>query len=210
MRGRKGGEETEEQTVSCSTPRVFGRRGGENTHGETTLIRSVMAMAVELGALRSMKVIPVRLHSNGLQRPNSRVVSIPATIRRNICYRSISAAAAEPAASPPPPSASTTPPPAAAEPAAPPPKPTFTLKKGQIVRVDKEKYLDSVEYYAVAHPKYFKGLDYIYEDRGEVLDVRMFEAGEYALVSWAGISTSPAWLPAYMLIKSDKLSYRRT
>jgi hypothetical protein len=74
------------------------------------------------------------------------------------------------------------------------------VKKGQIVRVDKEKYLSSInvrrtrllifsfnysdfncddEYYitcpmlmfqylSVGHPPYYKGLDYIYEDRGEV------------------------------------------
>ncbi|CAK9214265.1 unnamed protein product [Sphagnum troendelagicum] len=89
-----------------------------------------------------------------------------------------------------------------------PKKPTLT--KGQIVRVDKEKYLNSIEYLSVGHPTYFKGLDYIYEDRGEVLDIRFFDHGEYALLAWAGIPTAPAWLPTYMLIKSEKLSYRRT
>eukprot|EP00250_Pteridium_aquilinum_P035137 c868_g1_i1 orf=146-610(+) len=92
----------------------------------------------------------------------------------------------------------------------PPKKPALTMKKGEIVRVDKEKYLNSVEYLAVGHPPNFKGLDYIYEDRGEILDVRIFETGEYALIGWAGIPTSPAWLPTYMLIKSEKLSYKRT
>ncbi|KAL0927031.1 hypothetical protein M5K25_001183 [Dendrobium thyrsiflorum] len=58
----------------------------------------------------------------------------------------------------------------------------FLLQKGQIVRVDKEKYLSSVNYLSVGHPPYYKGLDYIYEDRGEVLDIRIFETGEYALV----------------------------
>lgn len=91
-----------------------------------------------------------------------------------------------------------------------PKRPTFTMKKGQIVRVDKEKYLNSIEYYAVNHPKFYKGIDYIYEDRGEVLDLRNFEAGEYALLSWAGIPSAPAWLPTYMLIESEKLSYKRT
>ncbi|MCO5569549.1 hypothetical protein L7F22_023263 [Adiantum nelumboides] len=91
-----------------------------------------------------------------------------------------------------------------------PPKKIVIMKKGEIVRVDKEKYLNSVEYLAVGHPRYFKGLDYIYEDRGEILDVRIYETGEYALISWAGIPTSPAWLPTYMLIKSEKLSYKRT
>ncbi|KAH6559385.1 hypothetical protein KP509_1Z011100 [Ceratopteris richardii] len=89
-------------------------------------------------------------------------------------------------------------------------KPVPTVKKGDIVRVDKEKYLNSVEYLAVPHPSNFKGLDYIYEDRGEILDVRVFETGEYALIGWAGIPTSPAWLPTYMLIKSEQLTYRRT
>lgn len=83
------------------------------------------------------------------------------------------------------------------------------MKKGQIVRVDKEKYLNSVEYLAVPHPPNFKGLDYIYEDRGEVLDIRFFDTGEYALIGWIGIPTSAAWLPTYMLIKSEKLSYKR-
>lgn len=85
-----------------------------------------------------------------------------------------------------------------------------TLAKGTIVRVDKEKYLASVEYRASGHPPYFKGLDYIYEARGEVLDARIFEHGEYALISWAGIPTAPAWLSAAMLIKCDKLEYVRT
>ncbi|XP_024529704.1 NAD(P)H-quinone oxidoreductase subunit O, chloroplastic-like [Selaginella moellendorffii] len=92
--------------------------------------------------------------------------------------------------------------------AAAPPKPS--MKKGQIVRVDKEKYLNSINYLSVGHPTYYKGLDYIYEDRGEILDIRQFETGEYALIAWAGIPTSPAWLPTDMLIKSEKLSYRRT
>ncbi|KAL2906811.1 NAD(P)H-quinone oxidoreductase subunit O chloroplastic [Bienertia sinuspersici] len=94
-------------------------------------------------------------------------------------------------------------------PAKKPPKPVYSMKKGQIVRVDKEKYLDSINYLSVGHPTYYKGLDYIYEDRGEVLDIRIFETGEYALVSWVGIPTSPAWLPTDMLIKSDKLDYER-
>ncbi|XP_047180937.1 NAD(P)H-quinone oxidoreductase subunit O, chloroplastic [Vigna umbellata] len=87
----------------------------------------------------------------------------------------------------------------------PPKKPVYSLKKGQIVRVDKEKYLNSINYLSVGHPPYYKGLDYIYEDRGEVLDMRIFETGEYALIAWVGIPTAPAWLPTYMLIKSEKL-----
>ncbi|GMI63681.1 hypothetical protein HRI_000037400 [Hibiscus trionum] len=51
----------------------------------------------------------------------------------------------------------------------PPKKPVYSMKKGQIVRVDKEKYLNSVNYLSVGHPPCYKGLDYIYEDRGEVL-----------------------------------------
>ncbi|XXG87154.1 hypothetical protein AAC387_Pa11g1911 [Persea americana] len=90
-----------------------------------------------------------------------------------------------------------------------PKKPVYSMKKGQIVRVDKEKYLNSVNYLSVGHPPYFKGLDYIYEDRGEVLDIRIFETGEYALIAWVGIPTAPAWLPTDMLIKSDKLDYER-
>ncbi|XP_010539940.1 PREDICTED: NAD(P)H-quinone oxidoreductase subunit O, chloroplastic [Tarenaya hassleriana] len=90
-----------------------------------------------------------------------------------------------------------------------PKKPVYSMKKGQIVRVDKEKYLNSVNYLSVGHPPYYKGLDYIYEDRGEVLDIRIFETGEYALVGWVGIPTAPAWLPTDMLIKSEKLNYER-
>ncbi|KAK1262832.1 hypothetical protein QJS04_geneDACA009248 [Acorus gramineus] len=56
-------------------------------------------------------------------------------------------------------------------------------------------------YLSVGHPPFYKGLDYIYEDRGEVLDVRIFETGEYALIAWVGIPTAPAWLPTEMLIK---------
>uniref|UniRef100_A0A0F7GZY9 NADH dehydrogenase-like complex O n=1 Tax=Hypseocharis bilobata TaxID=253189 RepID=A0A0F7GZY9_9ROSI len=88
-------------------------------------------------------------------------------------------------------------------------KPVFSMKKAQIVRVDKEKYLTSVNYLSVGHPPYYKGLDYIYEDRGEVLDLRNFDTGEYALVAWVGIPTAPAWLPTDMLIKSDTLKYER-
>ncbi|KAJ8526312.1 hypothetical protein K7X08_028789 [Anisodus acutangulus] len=72
---------------------------------------------------------------------------------------------------------------------------TLSILKGQIVRVDKEKYLNSINYLSVDHPPYYKGLDYIYEDRGEI--------------GWIGISTAPAWLPTEMLIKSDKLDYER-
>ncbi|XWS41326.1 hypothetical protein CRYUN_Cryun17cG0071900 [Craigia yunnanensis] len=90
-----------------------------------------------------------------------------------------------------------------------PKKPVYSMKKGQIVRVDKDKYLNSINYLSVGHPPYYKGLDYIYEDRGEVLDLRNFETGEYALVAWVGIPTAPAWLPTDMLIKSEKLNYER-
>ncbi|KAK2656220.1 hypothetical protein Ddye_009272 [Dipteronia dyeriana] len=90
-----------------------------------------------------------------------------------------------------------------------PKKPVYSMKKGQIVRVDKDQYLNSINYLSVGHPPYYKGLDYIYEDRGEVLDLRIFETGEYALVAWVGIPTAPAWLPTDMLIKSDKLDYER-
>ncbi|XP_022740697.1 NAD(P)H-quinone oxidoreductase subunit O, chloroplastic [Durio zibethinus] len=90
-----------------------------------------------------------------------------------------------------------------------PKKPVYSMKKGQIVRVDKDKYLNSINYLSVGHPPYYKGLDYIYEDRGEVLDLRIFETGEYALVAWVGIPTAPAWLPTDMLIKSEKLDYER-
>ncbi|XP_073115607.1 uncharacterized protein [Elaeis guineensis] len=68
-----------------------------------------------------------------------------------------------------------------------PKKPEYSMKKGQIVRVDKEKYLNSINYLSVGHPPHYKGLDYIYEDRGEV--------------AWVGIPTPPAWLPTNMLIK---------
>ncbi|OIV98085.1 hypothetical protein TanjilG_25950 [Lupinus angustifolius] len=90
-----------------------------------------------------------------------------------------------------------------------PKKPVYSMKKGQIVRVEKEKYLNSINYLSVGHPTYYKGLDYIYEDRGEVLDIRIFETGEYALIAWVGVPTAPAWLPTDMLIKSEKLNYER-
>ncbi|KAK9111359.1 hypothetical protein Scep_018878 [Stephania cephalantha] len=48
--------------------------------------------------------------------------------------------------------------------------------------------------YSMGHPPYYKGLDYIYEDRGEI--------------AWVGIPTAPAWLPTDMLIK--KLNWRST
>ncbi|KAI3723523.1 hypothetical protein L2E82_35156 [Cichorium intybus] len=107
------------------------------------------------------------------------------------------------------PEAADPPPPAATAPPKAPKKPVFSMKKGQIVRVEKEKYLNSVNYLSVGHPPYYKGLDYIYEDRGEVLDIRIFETGEYALIAWIGVPTAPAWLPTEMLIKSDKLDYER-
>ncbi|MED6149382.1 hypothetical protein PIB30_061842 [Stylosanthes scabra] len=98
---------------------------------------------------------------------------------------------------------------AASPPPPKPKKPVYSMKKGQIVRVDKEKYLNSINYLSVGHPPYYKGLDYIYEDRGEVLDMRIFETGEYALIAWVGVPTAPAWLPTDMLIKSEKLNYER-
>ncbi|GJP49534.1 hypothetical protein CLOM_g8733 [Closterium sp. NIES-68] len=82
--------------------------------------------------------------------------------------------------------------------------------KGNIVRVEKEKYLNSVEFKAVDHPPYFTGLDYIYQARGEILDLKEFSGKQYALISWAGVPTPPAWLPTSMLIKAPKLEYVRT
>ncbi|CAI5468713.1 unnamed protein product [Closterium sp. Yama58-4] len=82
--------------------------------------------------------------------------------------------------------------------------------KGNIVRVDKEKYLNSVEFKAVDHPPFFTGLDYIYQARGEILDLKEFGGNQYALLSWAGVPTPPAWLPTSMLIKAPKLEYVRT
>ncbi|CAI5499185.1 unnamed protein product [Closterium sp. Naga37s-1] len=82
--------------------------------------------------------------------------------------------------------------------------------KGNIVRVDKEKYLSSVEFKAVDHPPFFTGLDYIYQARGEILDLKEFSGNQYALLSWAGVPTPPAWLPTSMLIKAPKLEYVRT
>jgi len=84
-----------------------------------------------------------------------------------------------------------------------------TLKKGQVVRVDKDMYYNSVESLATNHPSNYKGIDYIFEDRGEILDVRIFQAGEYALVAWSGVLTAPAWLPASMLTVVEKNTYKR-
>lgn len=39
------------------------------------------------------------------------------------------------------------------------------------------------DFLSVGQPPYYKGMDYIYEDRGEVLDIHIFKAGEYELVS---------------------------
>ncbi|XP_047054675.1 NAD(P)H-quinone oxidoreductase subunit O, chloroplastic [Lolium rigidum] len=131
---------------------------------------------------------------------------------RQPAARRVSASAAEPAGDAKPAAAAASGP---ADGAAPAPKkilkkkPVYSMKKGQIVRVEKEKYLNSINYLSVGHPPFYKGLDYIYENRGEVLDIRIFETGEYALIAWVGIPTPPAWLPTYMLIKSDKLDYER-
>uniref|UniRef100_A0A0F7GYC4 NADH dehydrogenase-like complex O n=1 Tax=California macrophylla TaxID=337344 RepID=A0A0F7GYC4_9ROSI len=142
--------------------------------------------------------------------------SFPQTARRRNPLRSpsvrvIRAAAAEPEKAAPAKTveaeSATAPPVTTAVPK--PKKPVYSMKKGQIVRVDKEKYLNSINYLSVGHPPYYKGLDYIYEDRGEVLDLRIFETGEYALVAWVGIPTAPAWLPTDMLIKSERLVYER-
>lgn len=98
----------------------------------------------------------------------------------------------------------------------------WAVKKGQIVRVDKEKYLNSInvslpehvwrngmlfvyheegrgiglisihknlihsllwlQYLSVGHPPYYKGLDYIYEDRGEVRIGICRQAGHFKFI----------------------------
>eukprot|EP00963_Diacronema_lutheri_P003897 scaffold287_cov337-Pavlova_lutheri.AAC.260 len=60
--------------------------------------------------------------------------------------------------------------------------PATAFKSGDIVRVVKEKYVGSLEALANQSTNY-TGLDYIFENRGEVLEVKVFKAGEYALVS---------------------------
>ena len=60
--------------------------------------------------------------------------------------------------------------------------PATAFKSGDIVRVIKEKYVGSLEALANQSTNY-TGLDYIFENRGEVLEVKVFKAGEYALVS---------------------------
>ncbi|XP_062208151.1 uncharacterized protein LOC133909643 isoform X2 [Phragmites australis] len=70
-------------------------------------------------------------------------------------------------------------------------KPVYSMKKGQIVRVEKEKYLNCIHYQSVGHPPFYKGLHYIYKDRGEVLDIRIFETGKYALDSLTWSSLRP-------------------
>eukprot|EP00240_Pyramimonas_obovata_P007600 CAMPEP_0118934954 /NCGR_PEP_ID=MMETSP1169-20130426/14587_1 /TAXON_ID=36882 /ORGANISM="Pyramimonas obovata, Strain CCMP722" /LENGTH=158 /DNA_ID=CAMNT_0006877919 /DNA_START=43 /DNA_END=519 /DNA_ORIENTATION=+ len=82
------------------------------------------------------------------------------------------------------------------------------LAKGNFCQVDKEKYVGSVEALA-NHDHNMTGLDYIFEPRGEVLEVREFSKGPYALVAWVGIPTAPAWLPVSMLDKVEKLVYQR-
>lgn len=60
--------------------------------------------------------------------------------------------------------------------------PATAFKSGEIVRVIKEKYVGSLEALANQSTNY-TGVDYIFENRGEVLEVKVFKAGEYALVS---------------------------
>ncbi|XP_062208150.1 uncharacterized protein LOC133909643 isoform X1 [Phragmites australis] len=87
-------------------------------------------------------------------------------------------------------------------------KPVYSMKKGQIVRVEKEKYLNCIHYQSVGHPPFYKGLHYIYKDRGEVLDIRIFETGKYALIAWVGIPTPPAWLLTFFyFFKQDSLTW---
>ena len=93
-----------------------------------------------------------------------------------------------------------------------PAKPIF--KTGDVVQVDKELYLKSVEALATNHPWYYGGLDYIYESRGEVLTVKDFpddrdSEGFFYQITWVGVPTAPAWLPEYMLKKVAKLEYER-
>lgn len=83
------------------------------------------------------------------------------------------------------------------------------VKKGEFCRVNKAKFEGSVEAMASHSNGVYTGLGYIFEDRGEILDVKEFKAGPYALVAWVGISTAPAWLPMTMLEKVDKLVYQR-
>ncbi|ESQ27663.1 hypothetical protein EUTSA_v10019178mg [Eutrema salsugineum] len=84
-----------------------------------------------------------------------------------------------------------------------PKKPVYSMKKGQIVRVEKEKYLNSINYLSVGHPPFYKGLDYIYEDRGEVLDIRVFETGEYALnLGWMG------WYPYRTSLATNRYAHQ--
>ncbi|CAM6090509.1 unnamed protein product [Calypogeia fissa] len=170
-----------------------------------------MAAVTQLGASSCFRATrsSQRIHGaagsadGGLRTTSSNVVCFGRALQRHRPQRFLRCVAEDAPANPP---ATATPTSKAVEA---PKKPAFTMTKGQIVRVDKEKYLNSIEYYALGHPKFFKGIDYIYEDRGEILNLRFFEAGEYALITWAGIPTAPAWLPTYMLIKSDKLSYKR-
>ncbi|XP_037497180.1 NAD(P)H-quinone oxidoreductase subunit O, chloroplastic [Jatropha curcas] len=114
-----------------------------------------------------------------------------------------------------------------------PKKPVYSMKKGQIVRVDKDKYLNSVNYLSVgSRQRQVTRQQLVQWSRWEigdlylgcqysapawlptdmlikVLDLRMFETGEHALVAWVGIPTAPAWLPTDMLIKAEKLDYER-
>eukprot|EP00899_Mesostigma_viride_P000126 jgi/Mesvir1/10113/Mv16832-RA.1 len=88
-------------------------------------------------------------------------------------------------------------------------KPKQIRSKGDIVSVDKAKYTNSPESLA-NHDVNYTGIQFIFEARGEVLEVRNFQAGEYCLVAWAGHPNPPAWLPSDMLKKEPKLNYTRT
>ena len=88
-----------------------------------------------------------------------------------------------------------------------PPPPPPSVKKGDFASVDRAKYAASVESLA-NHPSNYTGLEYIFEGRGEILEVRLFPTGWYCLVSWHGIPTAPAWLAGDLLIKVEANTYR--
>ena len=87
-----------------------------------------------------------------------------------------------------------------------PPPPPPAVAKGDFAKVDRAKYAASVESLA-NHPSNYTGLEYIFEGRGEVLEVRLFPTGWYCLVSWHGIPTAPAWLSGDLLNKVDANTY---
>ncbi|XP_077224159.1 NAD(P)H-quinone oxidoreductase subunit O, chloroplastic-like [Tasmannia lanceolata] len=92
-----------------------------------------------------------------------------------------------------------------------PKKPIYSMKKGQIVSVDKEKYLDSINIFLYCEPhSQFECVEQI-DPNSEIFSyvLNVFDNPSKKKIAWVGVPTAPAWLPTDMLIKSDRLDYER-